>query len=195
MAAFFTSDELAHLTQPSLAYATLAQFDFASGTQRYFAGAGIRDFGGHEWKGLGGVISISGMGDQRGTAANPVDITLSGVDEALLPKALGETDEVRNRLVTIFWQLLSTDHQPFGRLIPMFWGLMQPPSVNRSEASDDAGPTCTITLPCEGLMVGRARPPSGRYTNADQQRRHPGDRYFERIHVTKGQSVLWPIAD
>ncbi|MEH6721287.1 MAG: hypothetical protein V7704_20610 [Aurantimonas endophytica] len=195
MAEFFTASEIAHLSQSTVRVATLAKLDFKSQTMRLFAGAGVRDFGGFEWRGLGGLISIDGLSDQRGTTANPVTITLSGVDQAVLAKAIAEVGEVQNRPITIIWQLLDSDMQPVGRLIPIWWGLMQSPVIDRTEASEDGGAFCTVSIPCESLMVGRSRPPQGRFTDSDQQKRYPGDRFFERITENKGKVITWPDFD
>ncbi|GGD24402.1 hypothetical protein [Aureimonas glaciei] len=195
MAGFFTPEQIEILSASTVRVATLAELAFASGTMRLFAGAGVRDFGGQEWRGLGGLISIDGLGDMRTTQANTVSITLSGVDEATLPKAIGEPEEVVDRLIVIYWQFLDSGMQPVGSLVPIYFGLMQSPSIDRSEASDDEGAVCTISLPCEGLFVGRSKPPRGRYTDRDQQARHPGDRIFDRMSENRGKVVLWPDFD
>lgn len=191
--AFFTATELAALSNKgSVRYVTLAHLKFKTAPEvRLFAGSGIFDAAGHEWVGLGVLIQIDGLADQRGTASNPVTFTMSGVDPSVLPLALQDTEEVAEQPITVYLQLLDDDEQPVGRLIPIFFGLMQPPSIDRSDL-DGGGATCTVTLSAENMLVGKSKPPQGRYTDRDQRQRYPSDRFFERVAETKNLVILWP---
>lgn len=193
MAGFFTADEIAALrNKRGVRYAILSHLQFKTAPDvRLFLGAGMFDAGGEEWTGLGGVVQIDGLADQRGTTSNPVTHTLSGVDPALLPLALQDTEEVEQQPIVDYIQLMDDDEQPMGRLISMFYGYMQPPSIDRSEIGDE-GSLCSITLQAENMLIGKSKPPQGRYTDRDQTARYPGDRFLERVAETKNLTVVWP---
>lgn len=193
MAGFFLPAELAALkNKSSVRFATLSHIQFkTAGDIRLFAGSGIFDAAGEEWIGMGSIVQIDGLADQRGTTSNPVTHTLSGVDPAILPLALQDTEEVAEQPITDYIQLLDDDEQPVGRLIPLFFGYMQPPAIDRSEAGEQ-GAICTVTLTAENMLVGKSKPPQGRYTDRDQRARYPNDRFLERVAETKNITVVWP---
>lgn len=192
--AFFTPDELAVLSHKSaVRYVTLAHLQFKTADDvRLIAGPHkVFDAAGQEWIGLGVIVQIDGLGEQRGTSSNPVTFTLSGVDAASLPLALQDPEEVAEQPITVYIHLLDEDEQPFGRLIPIFFGYMQPPSIDYTEAGEE-GAMCTVTLTAENMLVGKSKPPQGRYTDRDQTARYPGDRFLERVAETKNLTVVWP---
>lgn len=195
MAGLFTSEEVARLKAGTVRVATLVELNFASETMRLFAGAGTRDFGGYEWRGLGNPVTIDGLAEQRGTSAGEVTLTLSGVDPTVLPLVLSEPEEIEDRVIVVFWQFMDADEQPIASPVPIFFGIMQIPSIDRTDATDDTGATCLVTLPCRGLFVGRSKPPRGRYTDRDQKARYPGDRIFERMAENRGKQVGFPEFD
>lgn len=193
MAGFFSATELAALkNKSSVRFATLAHLQFKTADDiRLFAGSGIFDAAGEEWIGLGVLAQIDGLADQRGTTSNPVTHTLSGIDPSVLPLALQDTEEVAEQPIADYMQLLDEDEQPVGRLIPLFFGYMQPPSIDRTEAGE-GGALCTVTLTAENMLVGKSKPPQGRYTDRDQKVRYPLDRFFEFVFNTKNLIVFWP---
>lgn len=191
--AFFTQDELDFLSEKScVRYAVLAHLKFKTAPEtRIFAGSGTMLAAGYSWSGVGEMIKIDGLSEQRGTDSAPVTFTLSGVDQKLLPVALSDTSEVDQQPLSLFMQLLDENEQPVGRLLTLFHGLMQPPKISKTY-SEDSGWLCTIELTAENLLAGKAKPPFGRYTDRDQQMRHPGDRFFERVYTLNGKTVTWP---
>lgn len=191
--AFFTEEELEFLSGRScVRYAVLAHLRFKSAPEtRIFAGSGTFTVAGHSWSGIGEMVKIDGLCEQRGTDSAPITFTLSGVDPTLLPIALSDTTEVDQQPLSLFMQLLDDMEQPIGRLLTLFHGLMQPPKISKTYAEND-GWTCTIQLTAENLLAGKAKPPFGRYTDRDQQMRHPGDRFFENIYSVNGKTITWP---
>jgi hypothetical protein len=191
---FWTPDEVVKLRSlNAVRYVMLAQLDFLTAPSiRLFNGVGILDTEGHEWYGIRSVSKIDGLADQRGMKSNPVSIVLSGVDPQLLPLALQDTEEVDQQPIAIFFKFLNEDLQPIGRLVRIFSGLMQPPKIDRPQMSEKEGSLCTITITAENYLIGKSKPPNGRYTDRDQQKMFPGDLFFNRVSENKNKTIVWP---
>ena len=54
-----------------------------------------------------------------------------------------------------------------------------------------AGETTAIVVSCESIQVDWERAQSSRYTDVDQQRRHPGDRFLEYIAALENMDLPW----
>lgn len=92
----------------------------------------------------------------------------------------------------VLYQLFATDERDGehrGRLIgdPMsvFVGRMKDMT---STSSADAR---TIELECYGRMSQQGKPPYGRWTHTDQQRRYPGDTGLELLATLKDKAITW----
>lgn len=190
---FFTKDELTRLSSKSaVRYALLAHMEFKTATSiRLFAGSGDVKAGGHIWRGVGQLIQIEGLSDNRGTDSSQVTFTLSGVDEKILPLALSDSKEVDQQQIYVYMQLLDEDDQPIGNMFTVFYGFMQPPSISKT-FSEGSGWQCQVVISAENLLAGKAKPPYGRYTDRDQQNRHNGDLFFNNIYKVNGKTITWP---
>lgn len=184
--AFFTAPQVSALAQQVVRVATLVDFDFVGANERLWNGFGDLDTGGFTWKGIASFGAIDGLEEVRGAISQQVTFTLSGVDEDILALAIGDTADVEGRTVTVYLQLFDDDWQVEGDPIPIWWGIMQPPRIT-ANASMRA-----ISVPAENLFYGRARPRAGRYTDRDQQKRFPGDRFFDRVGALVSKPILWP---
>lgn len=182
MSAFFTSDQIAALSATTVRCDFLVQFDFASGTEYAWNGNTALVVAGHTYKPMYGFGTIDGLGIAGpGTTSQAVTLSLDGLPDMpldFLAKALSETSEVDQRMVTISLQLFDDDWQASGAPIPVFRGFMQPPKVSRSEMAGTEGAIQSVSISAENIFFGRARPPHGRNTDRDQQARSPGDKFF-----------------
>ncbi|MHB2265042.1 hypothetical protein [Aliihoeflea sp. PC F10.4] len=192
---FFTPDQVAHLSASTVRLDLLFEMQFKSGTGRYWNGNTDLMTGGQTWRPLHGRGSIDGLGYAGTGASESVTLTLSGVPDAateLLAAAIGETQDADQQLVSIFVQLFDADWQPAGSPIGLWWGFMQPPRVTRSAMSETEGAIQTISVTAENAFFNRSRPPHGRYTDRDQQRRSPGDPFFSFIGSLLFKTFNWP---
>lgn len=178
---FFTQDQVAALSATTVRVALLSEFDFATQTMRLWNGEYTITSGGHEWEPMHGMGSIDGLSVSADQSADNVTFTLSGVDASILASALEETPDVNQRSVRVFLQLFDGDWQPIGAPIGIWWGFLQPPKVTRTAMQDDKGGTQTVSVSAENAFFNRSRPPSGRYTDRDQQKRAPGDKFLQFI--------------
>lgn len=178
--------------------AVLVHMDFKDTPKRWWTGFGDLQAGGHTWQGVGDLISISPISSAYQVSAEQVTFELAATPE-MLALALAAKTRVRDRAVTIYLQLMATDGvtvaggdivsgQPVGSPMALYSGTMQ----RMPWAAEGPGKR-TIRLECEGNFFRRNQPPRGRWTDADQKARYPGDRGFERLPLyAGGYEVLWP---
>ena len=166
------------LRSGQIGQAALVWMDFAGGAKRWWTGFGDLDAGGHRWQGVGDLISISPISTAYDLSAEPMTFTLACTPE-LLALAINAKARVRDRTVMVSLQLFDMDtKQVLGSPFVMFSGTMQRMPWKAS------GPTeRTLTVEAEGLFFRRNAPPRGRWTDADQKARYPGDRGFERMPI------------
>ena len=175
------------LRSGQIGQAALVWMDFAGGAKRWWTGFGDLDAGGHRWQGVGDLISISPISTAYDLSAEPMTFTLACTPE-LLALAINAKARVRDRPVTVSLQLFDMGtKQVLGSPFVMFSGTMQRMPWKAS------GPTeRTLTLEAEGLFFRRNAPPRGRWTDADQKARYPGDRGFERMPIyANGYEARW----
>lgn len=172
--------------------AALVHMDFLDAPKRWWTGFGDLQVAGQTWQGLGDLITISPISTSYQPSAEQVTFEVAATPE-MLALALAAKSRVRDRDVTVYLQLFAlTDDageagQPIGSPISLFTGTMQnmPWSAH--------GPTQrTIRIEAEGLFFRRNMAPRGRWTDADQKARHPGDRGLERLPLYANEyNVRW----
>lgn len=178
--------------------AALVWMDFSGGAKRWWTGFGALETAGHTWEGLGDLISISPIDTSYDLSAQPLTFTLACTPE-MLALALNAKQQVRDRTVMVYNQLFAVEAmasftpggdeilrgQPLGSPFVMFSGSMQRMPW-RATATER-----TLTLEAEGLFFRRNAPPRGRWTDADQRARWPGDRGLERLPIYVQYETGW----
>lgn len=188
---FFTAEQAAALASTTPRVAWLAELFFKSATIRLWAGDTMLDTGGRAWKPTFGQVTPEGIGWDGQATSRQITLSVSGVATSLLALALAETNEADQQFAMLHLQFFDADWQTVGAPAPLFYGVMQPPTVERSETGE-AGAVQTITLPIENLFYNRARPPYGRYSDRDQNHRTVNDRFFEFTPTLKFKTIVWP---
>jgi len=194
---FFTTDEITRLSATTVHVATLVDLEFSGspGSVYLWNGFGNRTFDSKLYLGCGDLGSIEGLEEARNPVSQQVTFTLSGVPDSpadLLAQVLDATDIVQGNIAVVSLQLFDADWQAVGNPVPIYFGIMQPPRVTREPATETAGARRTIVLPTENLFYGRARPPNGRYTDREQQRRSLGDLFCEYVPQLVNKTIKWP---
>lgn len=189
---FFTPTEADHLAATTARVAWLADMQFKSGSVYRWAGNTSLGIASHTWLPTFGQVSVDGLGWSGEPISRQVTMSISGVDSEILPLAIAETNEADQQPLLMYWLLFDADWQPVGGLIPMFVGLMQPPRVDRTQATEDEGAVQSISLPVENIFYNRSRPANGRYTSPDQQRRYSGDLMCDFVSSLVFKTLKWP---
>jgi len=190
--AFLTLAQIAALKASSVRAATLVEMQFVSRTMRVWNGAGLATFAGEEWNGVGLAGSIEGLQQTRQPTSSKIKLQLSGVSPEVIASAKSSTADVAGRPCYVWQQLLDDDWQSLGARIPLFWGTMQRLSIARSEAKGLDGGSRVCELEVENAFAGRSRPYGSRWTDSDQQARHPGDKFCRFVSQQRSQVILWP---
>lgn len=182
------------LRQGRIGGAALVHMDFKDSPQRWWTGFGDLDAGGHRWRGLGDLIAVSPIETSYDLSAKPVIFTLAATPE-MLKLAINAKSRVRDRDVTVSLQLFAVEAQaaftpggeeimrgqPLGSPVAMFVGTMQ-----RMPWSATGPAQRTLQVEAVGLFFRRNAPPRGRWTDADQRARWPGDKGLERLPLYAG---------
>lgn len=196
MAEFFTADQIALLSAGAVRCDLLVKFEFASVTMYAWNGSTeLLALDGNTYLPMHGFGQIDGLGLNGGSASEAVTLSLDGLpgqELDILSRALSDTPDVDQQMLTIYLQLFTDDWQPSGMPIPLFRGFMQPPSVSRSAIQGTDGATQSISLTAENIFFSRARPPHGRNTDRDQQARSPGDKFFGFVSSLVMKSIKYP---
>jgi hypothetical protein len=197
MSQFFSAEQIALLSASVVRCDFLVAFEFLSGTERAWNGTTpLLANDGNTYLPMHGFGAIDGLGlAGAGTVSESITISLDGLPgQALdwLTRALANTADVNQQMVTVSLQLFSEDWQPVGLPIPMFRGFMQPPKISRSTMTQDQGATQSISVTAENIFFGRARPPHGRNTDRDQQARYPGDKFFGFVNSLLFKTITYP---
>ncbi len=148
------------------------------------------------WQGLGKLGSISGVEQAVNGDAPEMAFTLSGVDAEVVRLAREEYDaEVKGRMVYVLVQFFGVDdpadtdnQRPLDLPFPIAAGRCLRPEFSLDRESGDN----SVTIKAESLFSLRSRPRYSMYTDADQQRRFPGDRGFEFVGTLINKVVTWP---
>ena len=182
-----------HLAGRSVRMAGLAFFDFASGPVRAWEGFGrLRTQDSNEWIGAGGMGKIGEITAAINATAPEQTFTLSGIDAEFGPKALADYADYYNRLVFLYFQFFTPTWQCLDLPCAISWWRMRDLVPAKAVAEDGRGSVYSITLAAESVFGSRRRPRFGFYTDADQQRRYPGDRGCERVAGIQNKLVTFP---
>jgi hypothetical protein len=149
-------------------------------------GIGRFTWNGNEWLGVGQYGTINAITESTDVIAAPVELTLSGVDSALINDAM--TTQYHGEAVQVYIALFNPDTDAMVDDPEIVWeGLMDTMQI-------EVGPgTGQITLTCEHRL--RRLPVASRYTDEDQQALYSGDRFFSRLHQIPQFRSRWGDKD
>lgn len=177
------------LDERTLAASFLVFMDFVDTPRRFWLGFGDLVTGGHTWQGMGGLITIDGLEEDRGTAANAMTFTLSGVDPVHVTLAQQASTRVKGRRVYVYLQFFDVDtQQPVGDP-----EVVKVATMDQMRYAAEGLGSRTITVTAEGLMAGRNQSPAALYTDRDQNLRFPGDRGLEQVPDLVSKTIRWPV--
>lgn len=157
---------------------------FSSGPVNFWTGIGPIDWDSKTWTGRGDLISLSNIQDSVEFKATSATFTLSGINQAVLGKALDEFR--RNKDCTIWLGFLDDDGNLVADPEISFAGKMDSPVI------DEGGETSTIIIHAESRVLRLNQTNQRRNTNEDQQLDFPGDLGFEFVTSIQEKQVIIP---
>lgn len=193
MSAFFDAATIEHLKSSDPRVSLLVEFEFKPETMRVWQGdTDLITNDGRVWSPLYGAGTIEGIGVTGSATSAAATFAIDASVEEHLALALEDTTAVLDQMVRVYVQVFDGDWQPAGAPILIWLGFMQPPEVTRVPMSEFDGATLSIKLTAENPFFNRSKAPAGRYTDRDQQRRSPGDRFFQHVQGMRMKQVVWP---
>lgn len=180
------------LRRGDIACTILCQMDFRTKPQRWWLGYGELTAGGVEYQGTGDIIQISALNITYGMSAGMVRFSIPNASPEMVARCDNQAVEVNNRLCRVFYQLYSTierggDHagRLIGEPIAIFTGAMRD---MRSTSTPDSR---SIELEAYGRLSRQGKPAYGRWTDADQRARYPGDTGLGLLASLKDKALVW----
>jgi hypothetical protein len=159
----------------------LIELGFDSGTQYLTSLPHDVDYAGHTWVSAQAVGTIEPV-TETDAGAQGLAFTLSGVPVSAIAGAL--TEPVQGRPVNV--ALVVLDGTTL-RVDPSVWtGRFDVMTI----ADQAAGPAIRVTA--EHALIGWSQPSGLLFSDADQQRLHPGDKFFEYAAQMSQATVVWP---
>lgn len=156
---------------------------FVTGPLHVWTGIGTITWGGRTWTGIGTLGNITAIEEGTTVEAKGTVVTFSVFDATVLSDVLGEFQV--NSPVAVYLGQFDATSNLIASPIPAFVGRMDQPKT-RVE-----GQTGTITINLESKMLTMNNSRARRYTNADQQMRHPGDGAFRFVDSIRNRVSYW----
>lgn len=160
----------------------LVRLDFAN--QPVLAHTSLGDLAamGETYKGVGNLGGLSALKEGTQARSYGAQLTLSGLDPALV--ATVQVEHYRGRDERIYIGLLNENHQLIGTPSQEWRGRMDYCDISLGE-------TASITLNAESRLADCDRPRVRRYTHEDQQDLYPGDMGFEFVAAMVNKDIVW----
>ncbi|MDR7220361.1 transcriptional regulator [Aminobacter aminovorans] len=172
------------LSSPHVARAWFLELDLSDGLLRLHNGVGRITVGGRDWNGvtnpLGGqMVSLSNVEEPRFGQAVAVNITLSGANRAFLQTVHSTRREIEGRRADLYWAAFDGET---GELLlglkRLFPGKITSPVIHWQGIGSRL-----VNVTIESIWSGDNYPFGGRWNDADQRRRYPGDKGLQYVGV------------
>lgn len=178
----------AALAAPVVRKIAMVRMHFDGGIVAWHTGTGEISFQGYAYSGIGSLGSIGAAKEDTDIRPASITATISGIPTANISLALSEPFLGRKAYVHIALlddadQVDIISRPPF----LLFYGSMDAPTI-------EMGETASVTIPINSRLSDWERRRTNRYTNAEQQALHPGDRGLEFIEQMAAREVIWPGA-
>lgn len=160
----------------------LLRGQFDSGDFAVFTGMGDVVWDGVTYQGIGSLLSIGNVQSSVANGKAGMTVTLSGIDLSVI--TIAETEDFQRRRVTIY--LADFDDEGVIQSADVFFAGL----ADDMESSDDpSNPVLTLTLEQRAFDLSRPRP--FKYLPQDQERRFPGDLFFNQVAVIQNMDDVW----
>ena len=159
------------------------ELGFDSGTLNFWTGYGDITANGETWTGSGNVLQISTSTENTDLSANGITLTFSGLDSSIV--AISLTQNYRGRIAKVYLGCLDADNQPVSDLYQVFAGRMDTMTITEN------GATASMTITVENVLIDLERARMRKYTDAEQQKRYPGDLSLENVAALQDRQISW----
>lgn len=139
---------------------------------------------GHVWLGTFGVGRINPIEDQPGELKG-LSFELAGIESSKVALVLSEN--VQGRPVIVYTVIFDANSQVIDGVVE--WrGRLDTMAISESDGK------AAISVTAEHFGIDLLRGTNVRFSDQDQQRVHPGDRFFEYMVAQADKKLVWPAA-
>lgn len=170
------------LTESHVPLCVFVELVFPSGTLRFTNAAHEMQWDGETWIGAGNLAQIEPVTEVASPQAAALNVQFSGIDPAHVTAILD--DHYQGNPARVWIATLDDGMKVVGDPVLVFTGRMDEPVIS-------VGRTAEIQLSLENRFADWDRPRLRMYTDADQQSRHPGDKFFEFVAAMESTSIVW----
>ena len=175
--AIFTAEDLDRLARPHVARAYFLEADLPSGMAYFHNGVGRVTSGGHTWTGVtnpmgGQLVYLSAVEEPRFGTAAAVQIIISGANRDFFRSMHETARQLEGRPAKLYWAMFDgeTSEVLVGPKL-LFRGSRSSPVLGWEGIG-----IRTVGITLESIWEAQNFPFGGRWNDADQQRRYPGDK-------------------
>ena len=176
----------------------LVHMDCLDAPKNWWTGWGDLRTSGRTWQGIGDLISVSGLPMSYKPSADQATFKIASATKEMQLLARQSAKRVYGRAVTVSMQFFEVfpdagqPWQPLGPAFTLYSGWMDQLTY-KAARNEDGKMSRYIELTAEGVFVRRNAPANGRWTDADQKRRHPDDKGCERMPIYMNYSPIWTV--
>ena len=177
-----TSATTTAVTSSHVPLCVFVELVFPSGTLRFTNAGHAMQWDGETWLGAGNLARVEPITEVASAQAAALNVQVSGIDPAYVSAILD--DHYQGNPARIWIATLNAEMEVLDAPVLVFQGRMDEPYVTIGETAD-------VQLALENRFADWDRPRLRMYSDADQQARHPGDRFFEYIASMESTSINW----
>lgn len=152
-----------------------------------FTGVGTMYFDGKEWIGAGGIGAIDTIGEATDGSAIGVRATLYQVPSEFRDDVAAQA--VKGVLLELWVGAFDENFQEVTAVKKIWTGRLDTYKIV------DGGETLSVEVTGESRARDQTRPAIKRFTDEYQQRRHPGDFFFQFVSQMTEIPILWAKAE
>jgi hypothetical protein len=154
------------------------------------AGIDTEDGDGAIYKGMGEITNVPAFTQMINGTAERVTFQLSAVPRRAVELASGEAGDVKGAALSVGLGVFDAEWQLIEQPIWLRRFIVDYMTLQRQQST--AEPVYTISLSARSVFTGRRRPGLTYFTDEEQQRRSPGDRFCEHARRYSEDAKAWP---
>jgi len=175
------------VVQPVVRHLMLVRFNFDSGVVAWNSGFTDIVYNGATYRGIGVLGSVSPVKEQPGIKAASVTISISGLKPEI--SALVQTEKFQNRKALIHVAVTDESYSFDPQQVSIYF------LGKIDDIQGAVGKAGSFTISVRSRLADWERVRNLKYTDADQQQRHPGDKGMEFIAQLSQRKIIWPRAE
>lgn len=140
----------------------------------------------HDWQGTGTLGALDTVGESTDGSATGLRATLFDIPSEFASDIADQA--VRGCLFEFYLGTLNETYQQVEDVVLVWKGRLDDYRIT------DAGSTLSVEVVGESRSIDQRRPAIKRFTDEWQQRKYPGDKFFEYVPQMTEVSILWAKA-